>query len=303
MSDTKTIDDELEALWAQVSDGMQDTAPAAYLDIRGAIVAAEQTVTDTSDKLQPWLTISERGIATLFGVHQLAIEIRAGTEHSTAFMFQVGRACSYAVAIRKLVLAGQEDAARVVFRSFLENLDIGIVALDDSELAKRLDIGGDSENLVWREEIARGKIRKRAAAVAARAGVDDPDWCSRRRDDNALLSGSVHSSARSAFRSSAVFSLAHPGAIVLTPLGHPSVDMPILLYRLAEDVHAFAAIVLKLVMHSAPPALLAGTNVRDAKWLPNAFAEFMLLQEVLAAYEDRIVAYEEQRQRWLQHPE
>jgi hypothetical protein len=287
------IYDEISDLWAEVLNrgGLEE---AERCDCRVAITHAEREAAQESALLQPWLAVAETGIEFLYALFRFAVVTRSGTDYPTTFMYQVGRACSYAVSIRRLAMSGQSDPAYVLLRSLIENLDIALVAMVDDSFARRLDPDDSDpskENDIWKAEIGYGRIRKSAAAIASAAGVDEPERDRRREQDIQLFSASTHSSFSSAFRSSAVVSLTSPGAIALNPLGHLSHDAPALLDRVTLEVFEFGFVVIRNLLGENPPRMFALGQFHSSPFFHSLAASFFVLQEARYKYETSIVGH------------
>lgn len=284
----EAIQVEIEAIVSKLRAEPGAEGRIEFGDIVRLVTEAEARAYEDQYLLDPWLTIAELGAEFLHALHEYVRHVTDEAGIGPSFMLLTGRACSLAVSIRRLVLSGQDEAAHVVLRSILENLDIATVVLDDSMFADRFFKEGlGSGEKFWRSEISRSKVQRRAAKVIARAGVGDSDLERRRKRDWSFLSASTHSAFISAFRGSGVVSLKSLD-LIPSPLGHLGINGPMILDQLAKEVLAFGGLMMRFERLPNPPRVLERQFVENSVYHPRVVGAYFLLQELLTRHRSDI---------------
>lgn len=287
-----SIYDEIDNIWRGLRSQAEQAGygnVVARTDVRSLLHEAEVAASKSEHLLQPWLAMSELAIEALYATHKYALAIRARAAMPPTISVLVGRACGMAVAIRRLVISGVDEAANVVMRSFLENLDIATVALDDAAFAKEFAEAKDQKRF-WSKNIARGQIHQKAEAVIRKSGVAQPTLADRRKVDWSVLSQATHSSFMSAFAGAAVISLATQD-LIASPLGHLSIRGPVILDRLAKEAHDFMAVAIRLVLQGTPPPGFDAAHVTSEPLSYDVTGAFFTLQEIISKHAADIEAY------------
>lgn len=184
------------------------------------------------------------------------------------------------------MVLGLEDAAESVARSLLETLDLGIAVLADEKFAAAYCYWGNKpgydENEFWKQHIAGGKIDERIRSALHGLGFSEKaqqEFLADRKADRRKLSSSVHASITSAFTSMLVPSLACPGSLSESLLGHVNAYSPNLLSLVINEVYRFGSIALKHLMLPKPPRIFSGTV--SSENTSSLFAAFLTLQEIV----------------------
>jgi hypothetical protein len=250
------------------------------LNIPAVIEEVERSLAAHRELLQPWLGIAELAIEVLIAIFDYLRETAEETGILRASIALIGRAASHAVAIRRLVTVGQDEVARVVMRSFIENLDVALAAIGDSRFAELLaDEGFKNEKRFWQKHIRGGAVQRKVEEVLERAGIPSSSFQERRAADLSFLSGSTHPSFMSAVRGSAIPSLAH-GTFVSSPLGHIGVHGPNVLRSLALNVTEFSVVLFKFSYAENAPRGFRTEDVRRPEFR-YVVTGFFTLQEIV----------------------
>ncbi len=287
------IRQEILDVWVEVTNSSFPNA--SRVDVTHEMEHAERlAASDAEQHLGLWLALTDKPLHLLMLLYQFAEEnvekVPAERGRSAAaFRSLLARLCALTVAIRRLVVTGLEEAARLIMRLWLETLDLAIVLLADEDFATRFtsavtDADYDANEL-WKAEIRYGRLNRRLERVLAKAEM------SREQIEHSLgdrkltkgkLSESVHSSLPSAMFSEAIPSLSSPGFYNRSLLGSVSSNSPDLLSLIIEYVHEFGVIFHKLLTSSRPPPLL--NNTKSFVGRSSLHVGFFTLQEMMERY-------------------
>jgi hypothetical protein len=276
----------LEDLWLEKSSQFADLERC---DLRPLIEELEtDCAADADELLAQWNPLIQASLEFLVSLVKL---IEAGslnhplrTEAMTAASL-VARAATLVRAVHVLTVHGLEDSARPVARSLLETLDLATVTLSDPDFAAAYSGHRDDdfdENTFWKSKIGYGKLSPRLESAWRRAGADElqvKHLQGVRQSFASAMSGAVHASSSSAFRSMYVFSLRQRGLFSTSYLGHISAHSPSVLVEVAKLVHSFSATAVRFILtHSAPHAFSAALHSRQEH---STIASGLVLQEAL----------------------
>jgi hypothetical protein len=222
-----SIDEEIAALWVrqlnQIQEGSDFDRFKSFLDHLGIELIDEGT--NTSDTAIPGLNVVMQGLDVVGSIDEAAdtseTAIRTAYPKSLRIFEEgirwlaevhltlsatmvwdrrghrktrvrsvwalIGTASAYAVAVRRLVLAGLDGPARVVLRSLSETLFVCIVLLHRDDLRTEYERAAKDENeafKLWRREFAWAKLKHHldsaeqyaAESVAAQSDDQSADW-------------------------------------------------------------------------------------------------------------------------------
>lgn len=262
--------------------------------------AVVDQVTVSSPLLQPWLAYFDEAFGALYllfyQAHRQRFNVKPG---NPAFLFLAGRALNLVSAVRHLVVAGFDQAARPLVRGMVENLDLALAVLDDEFLADTFVTASEQEDTAkrfWRNIVARGGLHQRVQRIADkyRLAQGDAAWLARHRQESAdILSRSVHASFNAAFLSTFVPSIHAPGQFVLEPLAEISVYTPQLLDLVTKELHVFTALVLRIITTEPPPELFRSVDVKSVLF-QSMVAAVMLVEELVVAHSEDIDSFIQQ---------
>lgn len=278
-------------IWNQVVESRPD---ALRVETEDLIYDARSTSeSEAHNHLEPWLTVLDEQLHALYQANRLAHECFSPLEeekHQTrATIYLFARTLSLSVAVRHLITAGLEDAARPVIRSLLETRDLALVALGDPNFAQLYDDENTSSENFWKDQVGHGKLNFRLRQVLAQIDSGSElidDFFRRRHSAKGNLSGAVHSSSDSAFRSWMIPSLIHEDHLVMGWFGHLSVHSPGSLRFLIEEVYEFLAIVSKLLSLDTPPLLFR--DVQEGEILSSFVAALLTAHRLKVAYQGQL---------------
>ena len=294
---TQNAEREIQRRWRRIHRRLRlSHALRPPIAVIAQKTVAEQ-VTDSSSLLQPWLAYFDEAFGALYLLfyqsHRQRFEVKAG---NPAFLFLLGRGLNLVSAVRHLVTAGFDQAARPLIRSMVENLDLALAVLHEEPLAEEFVNASSDETSArrfWQREVARGRLHQRVCRIAEKYRLDDPaaPWLVRHRRQSAdMLSRAVHASFNAALLSTFVPSIHAPGQLVLEPLAEVSVYTPQLLDFVTKELHLFTALALRLITTDPPPELFQSVDVNSVLF-QSMVASIMLVQELVVAHSEDIEAY------------
>lgn len=189
------------------------------------------------------------------------------------------------------MVSGLEDAARPVARALIESFELAVAFFSDADLASRyLEDEALDENKFWKTNIGYGRIDGPFRRTLVLAGLDDDqieDILDLKRRFKGKLSGAVHGSSSSAFRSVAVPSLLNPGYLVIEPLGHHSVHSPLLFSVPILVTHRLNYIAARGIMADRVLPVFECEDRRGNE-LDTFLASMLVLQSVVDRYEGQL---------------
>lgn len=153
--------------------------------------------------------------------------------------------------------------------------------LVDPEFADAF-INEEDDEAFWKANVGFGRLQKRVEEVWRNLNASPEETATlktHRAETARALSGAVHSSVSSAFRSYLVPSLRYPGLLRKASFGHIRIHSPALLLGMADQVHTFGVAILKLITSKSPPKLF--NKAIALKELNSMFAAFLTLQAAL----------------------
>lgn len=292
---TNLIDKEIMSVWEKLATDNYKSATRIEVLKRLEEVAVENH-DDASRYLSTYLSILNETLHFLLQLEKIVSEIRDlyGYDEKTpsfCFAMVLARVISLTVAIRKLILLGLEDPARVVARSLVESLDLAIVTAGDNEFANSFfgDHGHNDGKTFWEKNIGYGNIYKKIKPILKSIGIPDTEienTLSHLRNAKNILSSSVHSSVETTFRCMFVPSLGNPGLCAQSSLGHISSHSPGLCSFVIMEVYRFSCIIIKLVTSLPPPPLF--TRASSASSIESLLVSYLTLQGVIDLHEDSL---------------
>jgi hypothetical protein len=293
MTDETAIEKEIKTVWESFSN--EQPIEANRIDIKSELEQVERDAsTDAREHLSLWLALLDEALHCLLTLHAFAEELSAEKSMSAlSFWSLVARICALTVAIRRLIVAGLEDVARILARSLLETLDLALVSLADEEFAERyysaLEDEGYDANEFWKKNIGYGALNDRVKRTLDSANMTNEQvefFFGYRQERRAQFSSSVHSSAHSALFSGGIPSLSRPGMISLSILGHVSIHSPSLLSFVIMEIHRFGVVIFHLVASDNPPVALKSAKYSSS--YPSLLTAFLTLQEMTQRYSEML---------------
>lgn len=247
----------------------------------------EDLRTKLAEHMQPCMVLLDESVQ--FFIHfERHLYSKKLTSASSQFALQISRLRSDAIAIRETIAIGQEAAASVLARAFLEGIELAMALAVDESFAKSYS-ETDDQSAFWRRQIGYGNIYRMVEEFLSRAGLQPSDIDSVIRYHKQVkdaLSAHVHGAPHSALRSAAIPSISHPGLLHVNSLGELSAHLPMICLFVATTTQTFSGGCIKLIIKPNPPAAFAATTTTGR--LSDAIASAHLIQELLAQYGDDI---------------
>lgn len=208
MISRETLLKEFDALWESIADQLPQEGQVEsygwvpdYAGFLGGIEQSERQV--ARQRLDPLLFVFEVAVEWLV-VFCRALEelVKRGCDWALVPSVLTANAHIYGAAVHWLIVSGFDFPARALLRSLLETLDVCIVAIDDSALAKAWAVASDSANSkeFWHKHLTSRKLNRRIEGICARldkeAFNDFMEWRSSARQAH---SQAVHLTSPAAY--------------------------------------------------------------------------------------------------------
>ncbi|PPQ47385.1 hypothetical protein C5G87_18925 [Paenibacillus peoriae] len=287
----KQSKEEVLQLW---EDQVDQFGEITRIDIEKELkIVNKSCLNDTNDFLGPWITMLDESLHFLLLLHRFYWNLRMNSDEDIPITFTMllAKTCSQVVAIRKLIIAGLEDSARTVSRSFVETVDLMIVSLLDKDFSDQYFAEEVDGNKFWKQNIAYGRIYKRIEKIIETAGIDEEErenFLKHRREIKSILSSAVHSSLSSAFRSMFIPSIRHSGKLSTSILGHVSAHSQSHLSFIIMDIYYFSSIFMHLLI--SDHLLMVSQNIKNNTDFQSVAASFYILQDLVTEhYEDYLL--------------
>ncbi|MGW9128862.1 hypothetical protein ACWGPW_28370, partial [Paenibacillus chitinolyticus] len=202
-----SIDYKINRLWGKHSVGVFTKSKIEREPIVSKVSIIEDYIENSIlNEHDYYLKIFDEGIQFIHYVYELAFinntKMNKETEkkESVVFTIYISRLCNLLVSIRRLVISGFEEPARIISRSIIETIDIILVALFDKDFSTQLYEVLDNnycEDKFWKENIAYGKINSKMKKLIEECDVDHnfkQSYLKNKKELKNLFSNSVHSS-------------------------------------------------------------------------------------------------------------
>lgn len=221
------------------------------------------------------------------------------TKESSPFALHITRLRSDLLAIRELVVLGQESSALALSRVFVEDIEIAMaLAIDPSFAVEYFESSGKGD--FWSSKVGYGKLYPRVRKFLDRGGSDGQsteDWVNHHRRMKTFLSSHIHPSSSTAFRTAFPASLEHPGLMARRPLGYVSENLAPLCLYVAEEVQVFSACCINMFIKPDPPP--AFVDYEPSGLMDDFLAAANVLQELGLKYHDDLWSQQDvARQKW-----
>jgi hypothetical protein len=220
-------------------------------------------------------------------------------KEATPFIFMLARVRADVIAIRSLLLDGQESAAFAMARVFFEDIEITMATAVDPQFATSF-MDAEASNLFWSKNVGYGKIYpyvEKFLQLGKQGQAISAEHISHHKAMKSFLSEHVHPSMGSAFRLVVPVSLEHPGRFANRPLGWFGKGSGTLCLHIAEEIQAFGATCINSFIKPDPPISLA--NYKPGPLISTFMRPAHNLQTLLSKYSSRICAeYEKKSEQW-----
>lgn len=264
-------------------------ADGERLDVPRELDATRLRLRGTIDqKLQPWFVLLEESIQFLIQFERFLYETPPSNELA-GYAITVSRLKHDVISIRALLLIGQDMSARVLARTFVEDLEIAMALALSADTCKAFAETSDT-NAFWNAHIGYGKVYDKVHQYMLGCAVEESRakaFVERHREAKKLFSASTHGGRDSSIFSAFAPALSNPEEVHFLSLGALTFETARLALFVTQETHAFAGSVVKGAMHSRPLHLYGRFRTTDR--FMSAAASAYVLQELVLCYEDKLV--------------
>lgn len=252
-----------------------------------------------SDHRQASFAVFEEAAKFVVAFEDFQFQREDRPKEVTPFIFMLARIRSDLLAVRGLLLDGQESAALAVARVFLEDMELTMATAVDSKFAIDFMEAEDSDSF-WSRNVGYGKIYpyvEKFLHLGRQGKAISAEHIAQHKSMKTFLSRHIHPTFSSAVRLVIPPAIERPGFFANRPEGWFGDNSGKLCMYIAEEVQAFGATCISAIVNPNPPISLA--NCKPNK----AFATFMRpahnLQTLLSRYSRRIYTeYDKKSERW-----
>lgn len=237
--------DEVEEFYSNAIEPKFGTAERADVDSEISRLRTS-TRRQANKHLLKWIILIDEGIQFLIHLSFLI----GSREPMGSVRFNlwtlIAKQKSLAISFRELMLLGQTESSRIILRAFIESNDLTISAIADktfcSDYAPEIDEYVDvklADNAYWKDNVAYGKIYPSVRDALSKSGFSKEQieklikW---KKFWKTELSGAVHGSATSSFKSCLIPSLTKPDMLVGFSHGHLSSESPLLCFIMIQEL-------------------------------------------------------------------
>ena len=240
---------EIDAMWAMIAGRLGISVPDGHV-FEGELQDAEaRAVAQALISLEPWLSILPQGIHWLTCTHismEMAIKRGVLSDDYRVPTALIGAACTYATAVRRLVLSGLDAPARGMVRALSEMLHVAIATLfrEDLRLGMRKAHSFEIANAFWYKHLRARQLQALLDEVERSLGVDAAYVAESkeiRESEISWLSMYIHPTYLAAEMACMPSSAAEPGTHRRGLLGHCSGSSVHTLDRATKSIWYFAS--------------------------------------------------------------
>ena len=301
-----SLDIELSLMRTLEEDVLAAVESAPRVKRRARRKSIERLVSLTRRKVKTAITSQMQGPFFLleeafrfllaFEEYQFSREL---TKESSPFALHITRLRSDLLAIRELVVLGQESCALALSRVFVEDIEIAMALAIDPEFAVAYFESSGKDDF-WSSQVGYGKLYPRVRKFLERGdgdGQSAEDYVDHHRRMKTFLSGHIHPSSSAAFRTAFPPSLEHPGQMARLPLGYVSNNLSPLCLYIAEEVRIFSACCINMfIKPNAPPAFV---GYEPSGKMDDFLSAAHVMQEIGLKYHDELWnQHKVARQKW-----
>ncbi|HET9048974.1 MAG TPA: hypothetical protein VFN29_08455 [Chiayiivirga sp.] len=234
--------------------------------------------------LQPWFVLLDEGIQFFVQFERYLYEAPLSS-NLTGFAVTVSKLKRDVISIRDLLAIGQDMTARVLARTFIEDIEIAMALALSSETCEAFASTNDT-NEFWNKHIGYGKVYEKVRQYLLACGIDEGRanlFVDRHREAKKMFSESTHGGRQSSLMSAFAPSLTDKDEVHFLSLGALTHATAQLSLFIAQEAHAFAGSIVKGTMVAEPLHLFR--NFSATGRYMNAAGSAYVLQELLLRYE------------------
>ena len=265
-------------------------ADCGRVDITRELDVLRTRLTEHRDKhLQPWFVLIDESIQFFIQFERYLYEVPL-SENLMSYAITVSRLKRDLISIRELLAIGQDIAAKVLARTFVENTEIAMALALSEETCKAFAQMNDT-NAFWNKHIGYGRVYEQMLQYAVACDVDEvhaTQLIERHREAKRAFSDSTHGGRNSSLFGAFSPSLTKSEEVHFLSLGAHTWQTQFLALFVAQETQAFAGSMVKGTMRPNPLHLYK--NFRTSGRFMNAAASAHVLQELLGRYESVLEA-------------
>lgn len=244
---------------------------------------------EIQEQLQPWFVLLDESIQYFVQFERFLYEVSL-SRTLTAYAVTVSKLKRDVISIRELLAIGQDMAARVLARTFVEDIEIAMALALSPETCEAFSATSDT-NEFWNRHIGYGRVYDKIRDYLLACGVEETRTdllVERHRDAKKMFSETTHGGRNSAVMSAFPPSLSDRSQVHFLSLGAVTYATAELALFVAQEAHAFAGSVVKGTLQTRPLHLFEEFEVTGRHM--NAVSSAYVLQELLAKYEGALEA-------------
>ncbi|WP_296282092.1 hypothetical protein [Pseudoxanthomonas sp.] len=239
------------------------------------------------ENLQPWFVLLDESVQFFVQFERFLYQFPLSSE-LMGYAVMVSKLKRDVVSIRELLALGQDMTARVLARTFIEDVEIAM-ALALSADTCRAFAGTHDTNEFWNKHIGYGKVYDKVSQYLLACGVPEDRarvLVDRHREAKKMFSESTHGGRNSSLFSAFSPALSDPGQVNFLSLGALTYATAELALFVAQETHTFAGSVVNGTMHPRPLHLYEEFETTGR--FMNAAGSAYVLQELLLRYEETL---------------
>lgn len=265
--------------------GASPPADCGRVDVPSELDALRLRLNTQRDKhLQPWFVLLDESIQFFIQFERYLYEVPP-TSNLMGYAVTISRLKRDLLSIRELLAIGQDMAANVLARTYIENIEIAMALALSADTCEAFANMSDT-NAFWNKHIGYGRVYEQMLQYAASCDVEEArakQLVERHKEAKKLFSDSTHGGRTSSLFSAFSPSLTNTDEVHFLSLGSHTYHTQFLALFVAQEAHAFAGSMVKGTMGRNPLHLYK--DFRPTGRFMNAAASAHVLQELLARYE------------------
>lgn len=270
-------------------------ADCGRIDVAADLQATrERLATRIDSHLQPWFVLLDESIQFFVQFERYLYEFPLSS-NLASFAVTVSKLKRDVISIRDLLAIGQDVTARVLARTFIEDIEIAMALALSAETCEAYSRTHDT-NEFWNRHIGYGKVYDKVHQYLLACGIEEErcrSFVDRHREAKKMFSESTHGGRQSSLLSAFAPSLTEREEVHFLSLGAVTYVTAQLALFIAQETHAFAGSTVKGTMVANPLHLFRSFPI-TGRYM-NAAGSAYVLQELLMRYEGEL---EEQEARF-----
>ncbi|WP_447940981.1 hypothetical protein [Pseudoxanthomonas mexicana] len=239
------------------------------------------------EKLQPWFILLDESVQFFVQFERFLYQFPLSNE-LMGYAVMVSKLKRDILSIRELLAIGQDMTARVLARTFIEDIEIAMALALSADTCRAFASTHDTNDF-WNKHIGYGKVYDKMTQYLLACGVPEDRarvLVERHREAKKMFSESTHGGRNSSLFSAFSPALSDPGQVNFLALGAVTYATAELALFVAQETHAFAGSVVNGTMHPRPLHLYAEFETTGR--FMNAAGSAYVLQELLLRYEESL---------------